>query len=73
VYAAIAFFVILLIGALLPRLPRRTPGSITTRVTSQDLEEQEEAVALGITFGLFFWLLLIALLATGIAGTYYNI
>ncbi|HEY9176434.1 MAG TPA: hypothetical protein VIN07_02025 [Flavipsychrobacter sp.] len=75
-YAVVAFLVILLLGALLPRLPKGTSprGSITTRVTSQDLEQrEEEAEALDVTFGLFFWLLLLALLATGIAGSYYNI
>lgn len=74
-YAVVAFLVILLLGALLPRLPKGSSGgSITARITSQDLEQQEEeAEALDVSFGLFFWLLLLALLATGVAGTYYSI
>lgn len=64
-YLLTAIVIMLLIGALLPpaRTPRRgTPAEKLAR------EEQDNASrAVGITFGFFFWFMVIALLVIAIA------
>ena len=62
-YLLIAFFVTLLIGALIPSSRPRPPIITKTELDEEISEQGTSATAVGITFGLFFWLLIIALLA----------
>ncbi len=60
-YLIIAIVVMLLIGALLP--PSRPRGS---RAADRAVEGDEAAQAVGITFGFFFWFMLITLFVIAI-------
>ena len=53
----------LLIAALIPTKPKKPETPF-----EQAEEEAEAAKALGITFGFFFWTLMIILLAAGITS-----
>lgn len=60
-YLIIAIVVMLLIGAMLP--PSRPRGS---RAADRAVEGDEAARAVGITFGFFFWFMLITLFVIAI-------
>ncbi len=62
-YFFIGLFVMLLLGALLP--PSPSPKKIITKNKIDDEVKAKQAI--GITIGLFFWILLITLLIVGIA------
>ncbi|MFO7615409.1 MAG: hypothetical protein R6W71_12305 [Bacteroidales bacterium] len=60
-YLLIAFFIALLIGALLPP-SRPGPPVITKAEINEEIRQDEKVTsAVQITFGVFFWLLVIAL------------
>ncbi|ALO16914.1 hypothetical protein L21SP5_03301 [Salinivirga cyanobacteriivorans] len=62
-YLIIGLFTMLLIAALVPAKPEKPETPF-----EQAEEEAEQARALGITFGFFFWTLMIVLLFAGIAS-----
>lgn len=65
-YLIIAFFITLLIGALIPSSRSRSTVITKEEVDKETREEEETATAVGITFGVFFWFLIIALLVIGL-------
>lgn len=71
-YAGVAFFIMLLLAAVLPPSPRR-PKSNPQLTVANDLEtESEVQTAFSVTFGIFFWVLIITLLMLALAGAFYS-
>ncbi len=71
-YAGVAFFIMLLLAAVLPPSPPR-PKSNPQLTAANDMETESEIQAVfSITFGIFFWILIITLLIIGLAGAFYS-
>lgn len=71
-YAGVAFFIMLLLAAILPPSPPR-PKSNPQLTAANDMETESEIQAVfSITFGIFFWILIITLLIIGLAGAFYS-
>lgn len=69
-YLLIAFFITLLIGALIPSSRARSPVITKEEIDEEIRSEDKTSQVLGITFGVFFWLLIITLLIIGLVKVF---
>lgn len=70
-YALVAFFIMLLLAAALPAGPPRIKGKQVTTDTDAKAAAETKTV-IEVTFGLFFWILIVSLLILGLADTFYS-
>jgi hypothetical protein len=66
-YLIIGFMIMLLLGTLIPPAKPKTRTRIISKSElDEEVREDQTSVAIGITFGIFFWLMIFVLLVFAI-------
>lgn len=71
-YAGVAFFIMLLLAAVMPASPRRPKSNPNLKVANDLQSESEAETMFSVTFGIFFWILIVTLLILAFAGAFYS-